>query len=146
MSGTSKIVFLKKIFCKSTCRYSANILRGVLQNFWRELLIILRSVMKNIEKWPTARRSVKLRQKILKGVLKTRWEVYCKSIEKFSSRILIPGLPKNWEIFCKFPYFRAKLLQTFIIFLDSTKLKIAWKKITTFFKQRVSIMLWSFSS
>ena len=26
-------------------------------------------------------------------------------------------------------------------FLDSTKLKIAWKKITTFFKRRVSIIL-----
>ena len=30
---------------------------------------------------------------------------------------------------------------TFIIFLDSTKLKIVWIKITTFFKQRVSIIL-----
>ena len=29
----------------------------------------------------------------------------------------------------------------FIIFLDSTKLKIVWKKITTFFKRRVSIIL-----
>ena len=28
-----------------------------------------------------------------------------------------------------------------IIFLDSTKLKIVWKKITTFFKRRVSIIL-----
>ena len=27
------------------------------------------------------------------------------------------------------------------IFLDSTKLKIVWKKITTFFKRRVSIIL-----
>ena len=35
---------------------------------------------------------------------------------------------------------------TFIIFLDSTKLKIVWIKITTFFKQRVSIILLSFSS
>ena len=30
---------------------------------------------------------------------------------------------------------------TFLIFLDSTKLKIVWKKITTFFKRRVSIIL-----
>ena len=29
----------------------------------------------------------------------------------------------------------------FIIFLDSTKLKIVWTKITTFFKRRVSIIL-----
>ena len=28
-----------------------------------------------------------------------------------------------------------------LIFLDNTKLKIAWTKITTFFKQRVSIIL-----
>ena len=34
-----------------------------------------------------------------------------------------------------------KLLEKFIIFLDSTKLKIVWKKITTFFKRRVSIIL-----
>ena len=33
-----------------------------------------------------------------------------------------------------------------IIFLDSTKLKIVWKKITIFFKQGVSVILWSFSS
>ena len=30
---------------------------------------------------------------------------------------------------------------TFLIFLDSTKLKIVWKKITTFFNRRVSIIL-----
>ena len=30
---------------------------------------------------------------------------------------------------------------TFIIFLESTKLKVVWIKITTFFKQRVSITL-----
>ena len=30
---------------------------------------------------------------------------------------------------------------TFIIFLDSTKLRIVWIKITTFFKRRVSIIL-----
>ena len=34
----------------------------------------------------------------------------------------------------------------FLIFLDRTELKIAWKKITTFFKPRVSIILSSFSS
>ena len=33
-----------------------------------------------------------------------------------------------------------------ITFLDSTKLKIAWRKITTFFKRHVSIILWYFSS
>ena len=33
-----------------------------------------------------------------------------------------------------------------MIFLDSTKLKIVWTKITTFFKRRVSIILWSFSN
>ena len=33
-----------------------------------------------------------------------------------------------------------------IIFLDSAKLKIVWIKITTFSKQHVSIILWSFSS
>ena len=32
------------------------------------------------------------------------------------------------------------------IFLDNTKLKTVWIKITTFFKWRVSIILWSFSS
>ena len=46
----------------------------------------------------------------------------------------------------KFRYFRAISLQIFIIFPDSTKLKIVWIKITTFFKRRVSIILWSFSS
>ena len=45
-----------------------------------------------------------------------------------------------------FPYFRAISLQIFIIFLENTKLKIVWIKITTFFKQHVSIILWSFSS
>ena len=35
----------------------------------------------------------------------------------------------------------------FIIFLDSTELKIVWKKIATFFfKRRLSIILSSFSS
>ena len=34
----------------------------------------------------------------------------------------------------------------FIIFVNSNKLKNVWKKITTFFKRRVSIILWSFSS
>ena len=33
-----------------------------------------------------------------------------------------------------FPYFHATSLQIFIIFIDSTKLKIVWIKITTFFK------------
>ena len=33
-----------------------------------------------------------------------------------------------------FPYFHAILLLKFIIFLDSTKLKIVWIKITTLFK------------
>ena len=33
-----------------------------------------------------------------------------------------------------------------ITFLDNKKLKIVWKKITTFFKRRVSIILSSFSS
>ena len=33
-----------------------------------------------------------------------------------------------------------------LIFHDSTKLNIDWRKITTFFKQRVSIILWSFPS
>ena len=40
-----------------------------------------------------------------------------------------------------FQYFRAISLQIFITFFDSTKLKIVWKKITTFFKRRVSIIL-----
>ena len=39
--------------------------------------------------------------------------------------------------------FQNKEQKIFIIFLDSTKLKIVCKKITTFFKRRVSIMLWS---
>ena len=34
----------------------------------------------------------------------------------------------------------------FSIFLDNTKRKIVWIKITTFFKRRVSIILWSFHS
>ena len=33
-----------------------------------------------------------------------------------------------------------------LVILDSTKLKIVWIKITTFFKRRASIILWSFSS
>ena len=37
-------------------------------------------------------------------------------------------------------------LYIFIIFLDSTKLKTVCIKITTAFKRRVSIILWSFSS
>ena len=36
------------------------------------------------------------------------------------------------------------MLQLLVIFLDSTKLKIVWTKTTTFFKQHVSIILWSF--
>ena len=40
-----------------------------------------------------------------------------------------------------FPYFRGISLQIFIIFLDTTKLKNVWIKITTFFKRRVSIIL-----
>ena len=35
----------------------------------------------------------------------------------------------------KFPCFRPILLYIFIIFFESTKLKIAWKRITTFFKE-----------
>ena len=45
-----------------------------------------------------------------------------------------------------FWYFRAKSLQIFIIFFDSTTFEIVCKKITTFFKRHVSIILWSFSS
>ena len=41
---------------------------------------------------------------------------------------------------------RWNYIKIFITFLDSTKLKIIWIKITTFFKRRVSIILWSFSS
>ena len=40
-----------------------------------------------------------------------------------------------------FPYFHTMSLQMFIIFLESTKLKIVWMKITTFFKRGVSIRL-----
>ena len=45
-----------------------------------------------------------------------------------------------------FQYLRAISLLIFIVFLGSTKLKIVWIKITTFFKRRVSIILRSFSS
>ena len=45
-----------------------------------------------------------------------------------------------------FLYLRAKSLQIFIIFLDNTKLKIVSIKITSFFKRRVSVTLWSFLS
>ena len=38
------------------------------------------------------------------------------------------------------------LIYSAVVFLDSTKLKIVWIKNTTFFKQRVSVILWSFSS
>ena len=58
--------------------------------------------------------------------LKNAWldPVYCK--EHCGSYFLLHG-----RIFEKI----------FKIFLDSTKLNIAWIKITTFFKQRVSIIL-----
>ena len=39
-----------------------------------------------------------------------------------------------------------KRMLIYIIFLDTTKLKTVWIKITTFFKRHVSIILWSFSS
>ena len=42
--------------------------------------------------------------------------------------------------------FREVFCNISVIFFDSTKFKIVWIKITTFFKRRVSIILWSFSS
>ena len=64
--------------------------------------------------------------KIDSSFLKNVWldPVYCK--ENCDSYFLLQG-----RIFEKI----------FKIFLDSTKLKIVWIKITTFFKRRVSIML-----
>ena len=40
-----------------------------------------------------------------------------------------------------FPYVHAISLKIFIILLDSTKLKIVWIKIITFFKRHVSMIL-----
>ena len=45
MIGTEKMVFLGKVFYKSTQRYSANILAGVLQNYLGQFSKILGGVM-----------------------------------------------------------------------------------------------------
>ena len=72
-----------------------------------------------------------------------------KEIHKFKAkdseivpyRLCLGGLSKDFEV----GYMRAsgliRYIYNFIIFLDSTKLKIVWKKTTTFFKRRVSIIL-----
>ena len=67
-------------------------------------------------------------------------------LRKSMSNFSLFFLYSNFSCFQKsltvtFPYFRAISLQIFIIFLDSTKLKIALIKITTFFKRHVSIIL-----
>ena len=66
-----------------------------------------------------------------------------------SSQWYLPPLWKSVFFFCDTwsPFFKkyAKTIFT-IIFPDRTKLKIASIKIITFFKRRVSIILWYFSS
>ena len=67
-------------------------------------------------------------------------------LRKLMSSFSLFFLYSNFSYFRKsltvtFPYFRTISLSIFIIFLDSTKPKIVWIKITTFFKRRVSIML-----
>ena len=72
-------------------------------------------------------------------------------LRKMMSNFSLFFLYYNFSCFWKsltvtFPYLRVISLYIFIIFLDSTKLKTVWIKITTFFKRRVSIILWSFPS
>ena len=70
-----------------------------------------------------------------------------KMMSNFSLFFLYYNFSCFWKsLIVTFPYFRVISLYIFIIFLDSTKLKTVWIKITTFFKRRVSIILWSFPS
>ena len=75
-------------------------------------------------------------------------EVFRTSVGLFSRNVRIYK-NQNFIISCNtFGKVRPKIIKqnVFLIFLDSTKLKIIWIKITTFFKRCVSIILWSFSS
>ena len=72
-------------------------------------------------------------------------------LKKPKSNFILSCFYSSFSCFWKslaaiFRYFCAISLQLFIIFLDSTKRKIVWIKITIFFKRHVSIILWSFSS
>ena len=68
---------------------------------------------------------------VVKGLLKLKFTVSPIRDDKY--------------ILAKLKIFRKKNITSFnnnnIVFLDSTKLKIVWKKITTFFKRRVLIIL-----
>ena len=118
--GNEKDGFLE-VFCKSTYRYSANILGGVLQNYWREFLktlggvcqymisILLRYVLQKY--WKSflkhAKRlkiTVKITEifpaKILKSilwrrVLQNHQEESCRNVRSCSAKIL-KGVLQNW--------------------------------------------------
>ena len=119
--GNEKDDFLE-VFCKSTYRYSANILGGVLQNYWREFLktlggvchymisILLRYVLQKY--WKSflkhAKRlkiTVKITEifpaKILKSVLWRRilqnhQEESCRNVGSCSAKILKGVLQNCW--------------------------------------------------
>ena len=58
---------------------------------------------------------------------------------------LLPLVETAYPIVNMFQVINKKPEELSKIFLNSIKIKIVWKKIT-FFKRRVSIILWSFSS
>lgn len=101
-------------FHKSANRYSANILRGVLQNCWREFLKIqggdMEKYLEMISKKycevfckTTVVCSGKLTKIILKtllkGLLQNFWKVFCKNIRRCSAKILKGDLQNCWGEF-----------------------------------------------
>ena len=105
-------VFLE-VYCKSTCRYSAKILRCSAKLLKAVLINILERAMQTDDPQKnTAKCSVKLLRYTLQNTKRyseTSWKVFCKTDEKFSAKIVkigsakmpICGPQKYCEMFCK---------------------------------------------
>ena len=105
--------FFLEVYCKSTYRYSAKILRCSAKLVKAVLINILERAMQTDDSQKnTAKCSVKLLRYTLQNTKRyseTSWKVFCKTDEKFSAKIVkigsakmaIRGPQKYCEMFCK---------------------------------------------
>ena len=91
----NRLDFFLEVFWKSPCRYSVNILRGVLQNCLNELLKILRGVLQKYWRWPQKSNA----RCFVKGVLKTCW-VFCKTTKNVLKNTENCSA-KYWYVVCR---------------------------------------------
>ena len=98
---------------------------------------------KEVWGWKHVRRSRKIPSPITEKFTKMKTKVFV-LLEVVLLMYIFTHYWQKWLV--DVVLYRHTDYRFFIIFLDSTKFKIVWIKITTFFKRRVSILLWSFSS